>query len=288
MNPKKTTYSNNDHRKPKQHHTNRLDRHQTSTSQSEPQQNNDNFVYGRHAALSLLESDQVNRINKIFLQENIQPNFAHQVQDLAKAQHLIVQDVPKAKLEQLTAQNHQGIVIAVSPMPYASLDDVFEKAKAQDEAPLLVILDNLEDPHNLGSILRTCDAVGVHGVIIPKRRSALLTDIVAKTSTGAVNYVPVVRVTNLAQTIKTLKDRGVWIFGTAMSGADYRTWDSNGPTALVIGNEGKGISPGIAKLMDATLSIPMIGHVQSLNASVAAGVLLYQAYHARHGLEAKP
>ncbi|GAF40159.1 23S rRNA (guanosine-2'-O-) -methyltransferase RlmB [Agrilactobacillus composti DSM 18527 = JCM 14202] len=173
----------------------------------------------------------------------------------------------------------------MSPIPYAQLADVLDKAKLQEEAPLIVILDNLEDPHNLGSILRTCDAMGVHGVIIPKRRSATLTDVVAKTSTGAMNYVPVVRVTNLAQTIKKLKDLGFWIFGTAMSGADYRTWDANGATALVIGNEGKGISPGVAKLMDATLSIPMVGHVQSLNASVAAGVLLYQAYNSRHKLE---
>ncbi|WP_236700834.1 23S rRNA (guanosine(2251)-2'-O)-methyltransferase RlmB [Agrilactobacillus composti] len=257
---------------------------QINDRRDEPVQRDD-FIYGRHATISLLESDQSDRINKIFLLENIQPNFARQVETLAKAQHLILQRVPKAKLDQLTPENHQGIVVAVSPIPYAQLADVLDKAKLQEEAPLIVILDNLEDPHNLGSILRTCDAMGVHGVIIPKRRSATLTDVVAKTSTGAMNYVPVVRVTNLAQTIKKLKDLGFWIFGTAMSGADYRTWDANGATALVIGNEGKGISPGVAKLMDATLSIPMVGHVQSLNASVAAGVLLYQAYNSRHKLE---
>ncbi|MFD1672293.1 23S rRNA (guanosine(2251)-2'-O)-methyltransferase RlmB [Agrilactobacillus yilanensis] len=279
MNKKDKTYpaKKERHQKPRQGREDRKPQEARPTS--------DEFVYGRHAAISLLESEQSDRINKIFMADNIQPNFGRQVETLAKAQHLILQKVPKAKLEQLTQENHQGIIVAVSPIPYAQLETIFEAAEAKSEDPLIVILDNLEDPHNLGSILRTCDAMGVHGVIIPKRRSASLTDVVAKTSTGAVNYVPVVRVTNLAQTINKLKDKGVWIFGTAMDGADYRTWDSKGPTALVIGNEGKGISPGIAKLMDVTLSIPMTGHVQSLNASVAAGVLLYQAYNGRHPLE---
>lgn len=273
---------NNNH---KQNDRRQHTKQRPTTPNTRPPKKSEEFIYGRHAAVSLLESDQIDRVNKIFLAENVQPNFAHQIQKLAKENHLILQKVPKAKLEQLTQENHQGIIVSVSPIPYAQLDTIFDRAAAKDEAPLIVILDNLEDPHNLGSILRTCDAMGAHGVIIPKRRSATLTDVVAKTSTGAVNYVPVVRVTNLAQTIKTLKDKGLWIFGTAMDGADYRTWDSNGPTGLVIGNEGKGISPGIAKLMDATISIPMVGHVQSLNASVAAGVLLYQAYNARHRLE---
>lgn len=274
--------NNNQHNRPDRK---RNKPNKSATTAPYPTKKSEEFIYGRHAAISLLESDQIDRVNKIFLAENVQPNFARQVQTLAKDNRLILQKVPKAKLEQLTQENHQGIVVSVAPIPYAQLDAIFEKAKAKEEDPLIVILDNLEDPHNLGSILRTCDAMGAHGVIIPKRRSASLTDIVAKTSTGAVNYVPVVRVTNLAQTIKTLKDKGLWIFGTAMDGADYRTWDSNGATALVIGNEGKGISPGIAKLVDATISIPMVGHVQSLNASVAAGVLLYQAYNARHKLE---
>ncbi|MCD2255423.1 23S rRNA (guanosine(2251)-2'-O)-methyltransferase RlmB [Agrilactobacillus fermenti] len=245
------------------------------------------FIYGRHAVLSVLKSEAVQRVNKIFMLDTIQPKFANEIQALAKDKRLILQKVPKAKLEQLTKENHQGIVVSMAPIPYATLEDLFARAAAKQEDPLFVILDNLEDPHNLGSILRTCDAMGVHGVIIPKRRSASLTDIVAKTSTGAVNYVPVARVTNLAQTIQKLKDQGVWIFGTAMTGADYRTWNAKGATALVIGNEGKGISPNVAKQMDATLSIPMQGHVQSLNASVAAGVLLYQAYNSRHPLEVK-
>lgn len=147
-----------------------------------------------------------------------------------------------------------------------------------------MILDELADPHNLGSILRTADAAGVHGLIIPKRRSVGLTSVVAKTSTGAIEHVPVARVTNLVQTANELKERGLWLFGTDMQGTDYRRWDAKGPVALVIGNEGKGISPLLKKTCDEMLTIPMIGHVQSLNASVAASLLIYQGFNSRHPL----
>ena len=190
---------------------------------------------------------------------------------------------PKQKLDLMSDHgNHQGVLLAMTPYAYATLDDLFKHAADKGEDPFFLLLDNLEDPHNLGSILRTADASGVHGIIIPKHRAVGLTSAVAKVSTGAIEYVPVARVTNLAQTIKILKDRGMWIFGTAMDGQDYRQWDAKGSTAIVIGNEGKGISPGIAKLMDATIAIPMVGHVQSLNASVAAGILMYQAFASRH------
>ena len=132
--------------------------------------------------------------------------------------------------------------------------------------------------------MRTADAAGVHGIIIPKRRAVQLTSVVAKTSTGAIEHVPVARVTNLVQTVEQLKERGVWVFGTDMNGKDYRRWDANGATALIIGNEGKGISPLLKKSVDETLAIPMIGHVQSLNASVAASLLIYQGYNSRHPL----
>ena len=148
-----------------------------------------------------------------------------------------------------------------------------------------MILDELADPHNLGSILRTADAAGVHGIIIPKRRSVGLTSVVAKTSTGAIEHVPVARVTNLVQVAKELQKRGVWLFGTDMQGTDYRRWDAKGAVALVIGNEGKGISPLLKKTCDEMLTIPMIGHVQSLNASVAASLLIYQGFATRHPLD---
>ena len=144
------------------------------------------------------------------------------------------------------------------------------------------MLDSIEDPHNLGSILRTADATGVDAIIIPKRHATGLTSVVAKTSTGAIDYVPVTRVNNLVQTSQMLKKRGYWLFGTDMDGTDYRQWDSNGKTVLVIGNEGKGISRLLKEQMDQMITLPMVGHVQSLNASVATGVLLYQMLDTRN------
>lgn len=221
-------------------------------------------------------------INKVFIQAGLKADALNEIIKLAKRQNLIISQVPKSKLDLLAdRQNHQGVVLAVAAYEYAELDDLFAAAKAKDEAPFFLILDGIEDPHNLGSIMRTADAAGVHGIIIPKRRAVQLTATVAKTSTGAIEYVPVVRVTNLAQTIAELKERGLWIFGTDMAGQDYRTWDANGPTALVIGNEGKGISPLIKKACDGMLTIPMVGHVQSLNASVAASLLIYQGFSSR-------
>lgn len=221
-------------------------------------------------------------INKVFIQAGLKADALNEIIKLAKKQNLIISQVPKSKLDLLAdRQNHQGVVLAVAAYEYAELDDLFAAAKAKDEAPFFLILDGIEDPHNLGSIMRTADAAGVHGIIIPKRRAVQLTATVAKTSTGAIEYVPVVRVTNLAQTITELKERGLWIFGTDMAGQDYRTWDANGPTALVIGNEGKGISPLIKKACDGMLTIPMVGHVQSLNASVAASLLIYQGFSSR-------
>ena len=221
-------------------------------------------------------------INKVFIQAGLKADALNEIIKLAKKQNLIISQVPKSKLDLLAdRQNHQGVVLAVAAYEYAELDDLFAAAKAKDEAPFFLILDGIEDPHNLGSIMRTADAAGVHGIIIPKRRAVQLTATVAKTSTGAIEYVPVVRVTNLAQTIAELKERGLWIFGTDMAGQDYRTWDANGPTALVIGNEGKGISPLIKRACDGMLTIPMVGHVQSLNASVAASLLIYQGFSSR-------
>lgn len=197
----------------------------------------------------------------------------------------MIQQAPKAKLDELAdGGNHQGMVLSVAAYDYATLDDLFAKAESQNEEPFFLILDEIEDPHNLGSILRTADAAGVHGVIIPKRRAVQLTGTVAKSSTGAIEHVPVCRVTNLVQTVKTLKERGVWVFGTDMDGQDYRSWDAKGSTALIIGNEGKGISPLLKKQVDGMLTIPMIGHVQSLNASVAASLLIYQGFSSRHPL----
>ena len=149
---------------------------------------------------------------------------------------------------------------------------------ARDERPFFVMLDGIEDPHNLGSILRTADTTGVHGVIIPERRSANLTSTVSKASAGAIEHVKVARVTNLSQTIQELKERGLWIFGTDMNGTDYRDWNTDTPLCIVMGNEGKGISRLVKENVDELITIPMTGNMQSLNASVAAGILMYEVY----------
>ncbi|WP_338217875.1 23S rRNA (guanosine(2251)-2'-O)-methyltransferase RlmB [Lacticaseibacillus salsurivasis] len=251
-------------------------------SQPKDQAHEDEFVFGRHAVAEALKNGSAKTINKLFVQNGLNSDPVRAIVDKAKKQKILVSQVPKTKLDLLTdGGNHQGVMVAMTPYAYASLDELFAHAEGHD--PFFVILDNLEDPQNLGSILRTADAIGVDGIIIPKHRAVGLTSTVAKVSTGAIEHVPVARVTNLAQTIKQLKDKGVWIFGTAMDGQDFRQWNATGSIALVIGNEGKGISPGIAKLMDATLTIPMVGHVQSLNASVAAGILMYQGFTSRGG-----
>lgn len=242
------------------------------------------FVYGRHAAIEYLRTQSAGQINKIFLQQGVQASFADEVYRLAKQKRLVVQNAPKSKLDQLVAGNHQGIVIAVASFSYADLDELLAEFDQAGKQPFLLMLDSIEDPHNLGGILRTADATGVDAVIIPKRHATGLTSVVAKTSTGAIDYVPVCRVNNLVQTAKMLKKQGYWLFGTDMQGQDYREWNANGKTVLVIGNEGKGVSHLLKQTVDATLTLPMIGHVQSLNASVSTGILLYQMFNSRHPL----
>lgn len=244
---------------------------------------NTDFIIGRHPAVMALKADQ--EINKVFVQAGLKADAIVEIIKLAKQKRLVISTVPKTKLDQLTDhQNHQGVALAVAAYHYADVDDLFANAARKNEDPFFLILDELEDPHNLGSIIRTADAAGVHGIIIPRRRAVGLTSVVAKTSTGALEHVPVARVTNLVQTVKELKNRGVWLFGTDMKGRDYRTWDAHGAVALVIGNEGKGISSLLKKNCDEMLTIPMVGHVQSLNASVAAGLLIYQGFNSRHPL----
>ncbi|MDC7953302.1 23S rRNA (guanosine(2251)-2'-O)-methyltransferase RlmB [Liquorilactobacillus mali] len=238
------------------------------------------FVIGRHPATETLKSNQ--DINKVFIQEELKSDAIRDIITLAQKKKIIVSKVPKGKLDLLSdGQNHQGVVVAIAAYKYAEIDDLFKAAASKNEDPFFLILDGIEDPHNLGSIMRTADAAGVHGIIIPKRRAVQLTSTVAKTSTGAIEHVPVARVTNLVQLVKELKKKNVWVFGTDMNGTDFRKWNATGAVALVIGNEGKGISPLLKKECDEMLTIPMIGHVQSLNASVAASLLIYQGFSSR-------
>lgn len=248
--------------------------------------NNEDFIIGRHPVVAALRNEGQD-INKLFLQSGLSKDdeTVKSILKLAKGRHLVISNVPKSKLDLMSDhQNHQGVMLAIAAFKYATLDDLFANAEKKDEAPFLVILDNISDPHNLGSILRTADAAGVHGVIIPKHRSVGLTSTVAKTSAGAIERVPVAKVTNLVNTVNELKDRGVWVFGTDMKGTDYRRWDAQGSSALIIGSEGKGISPLLKKQVDEMLTVPMIGNIQSLNASVAAGLLMYQGFNSRHSL----
>ena len=177
---------------------------------------------------------------------------------------------------------HQGIIASVAVHGYATIDEILAAAEAKGEAPLIVLCDELSDPHNLGAILRTAECAGAHGVIIPKRRSVGLTAVVGKASAGAVEYIPVARVSNIAAAIRELKERGVWVFGTAADGAlPLYSADLRGPAAIVIGNEGEGMSRIVAESCDFKVSIPMKGHISSLNASAAAAILLYEAVRQR-------
>ena len=238
------------------------------------------FVFGRHAVVEALQTPD--RVNRVFIQEGTSGRDAAKVIELAREKGIQVQTVPKTKIEDLVGNAvHQGLVASIAAYEYADLEAVFKKAEEKGEDPFIVILDGVEDPHNLGSILRTADATGVHGIIIPKRRSASLTATVAKASTGAIEHVPVVRVTNLTQTIEQLKARGVWVFGTDMNGTDYRKWNTSGPLAIVMGNEGKGVSRIVKESVDEMVTIPMVGHVQSLNASVASALMMYEVFRNR-------
>lgn len=241
------------------------------------------LIAGRNPAIETLKSER--DINKVFIQDGLSGTKIDEIVQLSKDRRIQLSFVPKTKLDQLVdGANHQGVVVAASAMDYATIDELFQAAEERGEAPFFVLLDGVEDPHNLGSILRTADATGVHGIIIPKRRAVGLTATVAKASTGAIEHVPVARVTNLVQTIQELKERGMWFFGTDMKGQDYREWKAEGSIGLVIGNEGKGLSRLVKEQMDGMVTIPMTGHVQSLNASVAAALLMYEGYRQRNPL----
>ncbi|MFD2043196.1 23S rRNA (guanosine(2251)-2'-O)-methyltransferase RlmB [Ornithinibacillus salinisoli] len=239
------------------------------------------MIIGKNPVIEALKSGR--SVNKVLLSEQLNTNVQGKLVQLGKSAGTIVQKVPKNKLDRLTNDNHQGVIAYVASYQYADVEDLFAKAEAKNEDPFFIILDELEDPHNLGSILRTADAAGVHGVIIPKRRSVGLTATVAKTAAGAMEHVPVARVTNIANTIDELKQRNVWVVGTeAEATEDYRKLDGMIPVALVIGNEGKGMSRLVKEKCDWTVSLPMEGKVSSLNASVACSLLLYEVYRKRH------
>ncbi|MRG87996.1 23S rRNA (guanosine(2251)-2'-O)-methyltransferase RlmB [Salinibacillus xinjiangensis] len=240
------------------------------------------WIVGKNPVIEALKSGRT--MNKVMMLENLKPQSAKQIQQLAKKNGIVVQQVPKKKLDQI-GEHHQGVAASIAAYDYASLDDLYDLANNRNETPFFIILDELEDPHNLGSILRTADAVGAHGVIIPKRRSVQLTQTVVKASTGAVEYIPVARVTNIARTIDELKEKNIWVVGTDAKGdEDYRELNGDMPLALVVGSEGKGISRLVRDKCDWLVRLPMKGKVTSLNASVAASLLMYEVYRKRSPL----
>lgn len=242
------------------------------------------WIVGKNPVMEALRSGHP--INKIWIAEGVNKNLMGPILSLAKEQGVVVTTANRKKLDNLSGtENHQGVIASVAAYEYAEVEDLLERARAKNEPPFLLILDELEDPHNLGSILRTADASGVHGVIIPKRRSVGLTATVAKASAGAVQYVPVARVTNLVRTMEDLKKQGIWITGTDAKGdRDFREGDYTMPLAIVIGSEGKGMSRLVRETCDFLVRLPMKGQVTSLNASVAAALLMYEVYRARNPL----
>ena len=248
---------------------------------AEPAEENENQLEGRNALTEALRSGRT--IDKVFIAAGETDRGLQRLAAQAKEAGAVVVPVDRRKLDQMsTTHSHQGVIALVAARSYFSVEDILEEAASRGETPLIVICDELSDPHNLGAILRTAECAGAHGVIIPKRRSVGLTAVVAKASAGAVEYMKVARVTNISATIEELKKQGVWIFGTAAEGSIpmYQA-DLTGPTAIVIGSEGDGMSRLVREKCDVTVHIPMKGKISSLNASAAASILLYEAVRQR-------
>lgn len=233
------------------------------------------LLIGRNAVTEALKSDR--EIDTLFLQRGNNNPALSRLASMAKEKGAVVKEVDSKKLDFMCGGgNHQGVAAYVAAHEYSTVDDILEYALEKDEPPFIIICDEIEDPHNLGAIIRTAECAGVHGVIIPKRRSASLSYAVGKTSAGAVEYMRIARVANLASTIDDLKDKGIWVYGADMDGQDYKKADVSGAAALVIGSEGKGLGKLIKQKCDVILSLPMKGNINSLNASVAAGILMYE------------
>ncbi len=245
----------------------------------EPRELPDDILVGRNAVTEALKAGR--GINKILLASGDREGSVTEIAALAKERGIVVQYVERVKIEALSG-GHQGVLAYVAPVPYAELDDILKAAEEKSEEPFLVLLDELEDPHNLGALLRTADATGVHGILIPKRRSVSLNATVAKTSAGAVEYVPVARIGNIVQTLRALKEKGFWVAGADMDGEKaYYEADLTGPLVLVVGSEGKGMSRLTKESCDFIVSMPMVGRINSLNASVAGSILMYESMRQR-------
>ena len=222
-------------------------------------------------------------IEKIIVQKGNVEGTIRRIAGMARERGIVVQEAARQKLDEMSqTKNHQGVIAVVSEHEYAEVDDILRSAAEKGEKPFIIILDNITDPHNLGAVIRTAECAGAHGVIIPKRRSVGLTAVVGKTSAGALEYMPVARVTNIARTIEELKKQGVWVACADMDGEDYYDASLDGAIALVIGSEGEGVSRLVKEKCDFTVSIPMYGKISSLNASVAGALLMYEVVRQRN------
>ena len=238
-------------------------------------ENNNDLLIGRNAITEALKAGR--EIDTLFLMRGNGNPALLRIASMAKEKGAVVKEVDSKKLDYMCAGgNHQGVCASVASHEYSSVEDILAYAEEKGEKPFVVICDEIEDPHNLGAIIRTAECAGVHGVIIPKRRSATLNYTVGKTSAGALEYMRVARVSNLAAVIDKLKEKGLWIYGADMDGEDYKTVDTSSAAALVIGSEGKGLGKLVKQKCDVIVSLSMKGKINSLNASVAAGILMYE------------
>lgn len=241
----------------------------------------DDQVEGRNSVIELLESGR--DVNKIFITEGERHGSINKIISMAKERKIIITEISKTKMNQIAqTENNQGVIAIVPPFDYCEVEDILEEAKKRNEKPFILILDGIEDPHNLGSIIRTAETAGVHGIIIPKRRSASVNATVNKVSAGAVEHMKIARVNNINDTIKFLKENNIWIYGTDMqTDKYYYNEDFRGAVAIVIGSEGFGMNRLVKENCDFLIKIPMKGKITSLNASVSAGIVMYEAVKQR-------
>ena len=242
---------------------------------------NANYVEGRNPVIEALKAGR--EIEKIIIANGTKEGSINKIVAMARDKNIMIQNVDRSKLDSMSdTKAHQGVIAIAAMYTYKTVEDILQLAKDRNEAPFIIILDEIEDPHNLGAIIRTAECAGAHGVIIPKRRSVGITAVVAKTSAGAVEYLPVAKVTNISSTIEQLKKENIWVYGADMDGENYYyEKDLRGSIALVIGNEGKGISRIVKEKCDFLVKIPMKGKVSSLNASVATSILTYDVVRQR-------
>ncbi len=260
----------------------RRERFQAKNARMEAEMGREDLVEGRNAVIELLKSDRTT-IEQIFVSNGKSEGSINKILGLAKDKRIVIKEVDRKKLDSMSETGaHQGVIAQITPFNYSSVEDILEFAESKGEKPFIIILDELEDPHNLGSIVRTAELCGVHGIIMPKRRNVGVTGTVYKAAAGAIEHMKIAKVTNLNAEIDKLKEAGVWVYGADIRGQEY-SYDVNfsGACAIIIGNEGRGMSKLTAKKCDKLVKIPMVGKINSLNASGAGGIMMYEVLKSR-------